>query len=161
MKSYDIKRWDVVQFGNSVTKVPMIYVKPDLELIEFFKENDFAVMCDIQNTDKIYDGKSIPGLVDKSCEIPSFRPVFYEKTGYYVISLWSDWYGYPLPSKLGTVTFPGMTTDENTEIDPVESTKDKNTSQDNQTLEGYDTFTIICILLFICIIYLYLKDSKS
>ncbi len=107
MSQYKIERWDVVMFGNSVTKVPMIYIKPDLTFLEFVRGNNFAVACEISDTGTIYDGKVIPGVVDKSCSVPNCRPNFCEKTGFYVITLWANWYGYPEPGKMGTVKFSG------------------------------------------------------
>lgn len=108
MSLYKIHRWDVVMFGNSSTRVPMIYVKPDLTFLDFIRSNNYTVMCEINGTGTIYDGKQIPGVVDKSSFIPNCRPNFYEKTGYYVITLWSNWYGYPNPNNLGFVKFSGL-----------------------------------------------------
>jgi hypothetical protein len=65
-------------------------------------------MCEIQGTDTIYDGKQIPGILDKSCSVPNYRPNFCEKTGYYVVTLWANWYGYTNDDKLGSVKFFGM-----------------------------------------------------
>ena len=100
MSEYKIERWDVVMFNNSLTKVPMIYIKPDLTFLEFARNNNFAVACEISGTETVYDGKIIPGVVDKSYNVPNCRPNFYEKTGFYVITLWANWYGYPEPGKL-------------------------------------------------------------
>ena len=108
MSQYKIERWDVVMFNNNLTKVPMIYVKPDMKFLEFARNNNFAVACEISGTGTVYDGKTIPGVVDKSYYVPNCRPNFFEKTGFYVITLWANWYGYPEPEKLGTVKFSGM-----------------------------------------------------
>ena len=108
MKQYPIKRWDGVMFGNSITKIPMIYIEPDLDFLELARDNHYAIMCNISGTDTIYDGKQIPGIVDKSSYVPNCRPNYYEKTGYYVITLAGTWNGYPYPNKLGTVTFGGV-----------------------------------------------------
>lgn len=108
MSQYKIERWDVVMFNNSLTKVPMIYIKPDITFLEFARNNNFSVACEISGTKTVYDGKIIPGVVDKSCYVPSCRPNFCEKTGLYVITLWSNWYGYPDPDNLGTVIFSGL-----------------------------------------------------
>lgn len=56
----------------------------------------------------VYDEFSIPGVVDQSCSIPNCRPNFYEKNGYYVITLMGTWNGYPHPDKLGKVVFSGL-----------------------------------------------------
>lgn len=108
MSTYQINRWDVVIFGNNNTRVPMIYIKPDLTFLNFIKENKYAVVCEISGTGQVYDGKKIPGMVYESSYIPSCRPNFFNKTGYYVITLWSNWYGYPEPGKEGVVKFYGL-----------------------------------------------------
>ena len=108
MSNYQIMRWDVITAGNSNNKVPMIYIKPDTTFLEFIRANNFSVMCEISGTGIQYDGKQIPGVVDKSCFVPNCRPNFCEKTGWYVITLWSNWYGYPNIGKEGVVKFFGL-----------------------------------------------------
>jgi len=109
MTEYDIKRWDVVLFNNSITQVPMIYFKPDLDFLAFARVNNYAVMATINGTGTEYDGHKIPGVVSTSCAVPNNRrPNYFEKTGYYVVTLHSNWYGYPDPKHLGSVSFEGM-----------------------------------------------------
>lgn len=108
MSSYPIYRWNPVITGNTIHKTPMISIKPDIAFMEFIRDNHFAVVCEISGTNTIYDQKNIPGIVNSSCCTPSCRPNFCEQTGLYVITLWSNWYGYPEPDKLGTVKFFGM-----------------------------------------------------
>ncbi len=107
MTDYKIERWDVVMFGSSNTKMPVIYFRPDLEFLEFAKSNNHAIACNIKNTGTIYDDKVIPGVLDESCNIPNYRPNFCQQTGLYVVTLWSNWYGYPEPDNLGLVSFSG------------------------------------------------------
>ena len=108
MSEYDIERWDVVMFNNSNAKSPMIYIKPDLTFLQFARANNYAVVCEISGTGTIYDGKEIPGVVNTSMYVPNCRPNFYNETGWYVVTLSANWYGYPEPSKLGRVKFYGM-----------------------------------------------------
>jgi hypothetical protein len=108
MTQYKIERWDAVMFGNSITKSPMIYIKPDITFLQFIRDNKYAVMCNITGTNTIYDGKMIPGIVDKSCYVPNPRPNFFKKTGLYVITLMATWNGYPDMNNLGTVSFKGV-----------------------------------------------------
>jgi hypothetical protein len=107
-KEYKILRWDAILTGNSITRVPIIYIKPDIEFIEYMKRNDFMIMCKIQGTCTIYDNKLIAGIVNKSCEVPNCRPNFYTETGSYIITLMATWNGYPECNKLGTVSFIGL-----------------------------------------------------
>lgn len=111
MTEYKIYRWDVILSGTSDMKTPMIYIKPDLAFLEFSKENNDMIMCKISGTNSIYDGKLIPGVVTKSSYIPNCRPNFFQETGYYTISLYCDWYGYPNPDTLGNVSFSGFVSD--------------------------------------------------
>lgn len=130
MTQYDIARWDAVMYKNSLTQVPMIYFKPDIELLEYFTKNNYAVAVQITGSESMYDGKVIPCVVDRSCNVPSCRPNFCEATGYYVASLWSNWYGYP--KKLGKVSFIGL--------EPSEKKNEKNTAENtvNYGTKSYD-----------------------
>lgn len=106
---YPIQRWDCVMFDNSTTQVPVIYIKPDDLFIAFAHKNSYAVNAKVSGTNvPQYEVAAIPGVVDKSSRVPNCKPHFFEKTGLYVVSLWSQWYGYPDPNNLGSVTFSGL-----------------------------------------------------
>ena len=109
MSEYKIYRWDVIISGNSNQQIPMIYIKPDLNFLEFIRKNNYTVMCKIDGTSTLYDSKIINGIVAKSNDTPNCRPNFYEKTGFYVVKLTDNWYGYPHPGSLGNVKFIGLT----------------------------------------------------
>jgi hypothetical protein len=104
MSAYEITRWDGGSTNNK--QFPVIYVKPDDTLISAARVNSFSFMCMINNTDSIYDGKSIPGVMIQSAEYPNPRPNFFKATGLYAIQLVSDWHGYPQNN--GTVSFAGI-----------------------------------------------------
>jgi hypothetical protein len=106
MAEYQIKRWDVVLVNDQ--RVPMIYIKPDLDLVEFLRKNNFKVIVKIKNTDTVYDNKDIQAVVNLSANVPNCRPNFYDQTGYYVAILNSSWNGYPNPDKLGSASFYGV-----------------------------------------------------
>lgn len=108
MTHYDIKRWDVVMFNNSTTKVPVIYFKPDKNLLDFIQANNSILMINITDSNTVYDNKEIPAIIDRSDNIPNCRPNYFEKTGYYVASLYANWYGYPNMDCLGKVSFSGF-----------------------------------------------------
>jgi hypothetical protein len=105
MSSYKIHRWDAVISGNSIHQRPMIYIKPDISFMEFIEENDFKVICEIEGTNMPYDNHKILGFVDKSCRVPNCRPNFFAQTNYYVVTLTSDWHGYPTEENMGVVKF--------------------------------------------------------
>ena len=102
MTVYKIERFDVAIFGDSMDKVPIIYIKPDKYILEF---SNYLVECEINGTGKEYDGKKIVGVINSSEEVPSKRPNFFKKTGLYVVTLLSDWYGYPDDLSSCSVTF--------------------------------------------------------
>jgi len=162
---YPIERWDVVMYKSSITKVPMIYFKPDLHFLEFAKKNNYAVVCVVDGTGLIYDCKQIPGMVDKSCFVPNCRPNFCKQTGLYVVSLWSDWYGYPNPGQLGTVKFLGL--EEVRELDSGNIWKDRQlansvmrkantTPESSDNKPGMSSYDIILIVIAMVIVLLIL-----
>ena len=126
MSEYKIYRWDVVISGNSNQQVPMIYIKPDLTFLEFIRKNNFTVVCKINGTATLYDGKIINGIVATSADTPSCRPNFFEKTGFYVVKLTANWYGYPHPDNLGNVKFIGLNKNDNDDDNDYSRQSDNN-----------------------------------
>ena len=94
-KTYSIKRWDAVLFGNNEYPTPIIYVEPEENLLEFAKINEDALLVSIKSTNSKYENKKIPGIFASSSEIPNCRPVFFNKTKLSVIVLDCEWIGYP------------------------------------------------------------------
>ena len=125
---YPILRWDAVINGG-VNRSPMIYIKPDLDFLEFAKANSFQVFVEVSNTGTIYDGVLIPGTVNKSYNAPNPRPNYFDQTGNYVIVLNANWAGYPHPKSLGKATFKGLKT-------TVASQKQRLLFRLNQVTEG-------------------------
>lgn len=135
MTEYEIKRWDGVMFGNSITKVPMIYITPDIDFLEFIKANNYAVSCDISGTGMVYDEVEIPGVVDQSSSIPNCRPNFYEKSGYYVVTLMGTWNGYPHPNRLGKVVFSGLKAPPKEDVSVVVKEAEEDTFDREQNIK--------------------------
>lgn len=108
MSKYKIHRWDIIMTGNSTFKSPIIYIKPDLDFLEFARSNNFALMAVIEGTGLQYDGNQIPAVVNKGFTFPNYLPNLSDATGYYVIVLDSNSYGYPKDGNLGTVSFLGL-----------------------------------------------------
>lgn len=104
MSEYEIKRWDAMSTNNK--KFPVIYVKPDETLLGASRVNSSVLMCTINNTESIYDQKSIAGVIIPSGSFPNQRPNFFKATGLYAIQLVSDWHGYPPQN--GMVSFAGI-----------------------------------------------------
>jgi hypothetical protein len=162
--SYDILRFDAVMFDNSITKIPMIYIKPDLAFIDFIAKNNNVVVVTINGSDTIYDGKVISGVVDTSCNVPSCRPNFFDKTGYYVITLYSNWYGYPPnPQKLGTVSIKGLKMSMKKDIkEKYKSNRKVVFNLDPEIIsKNYVVISVVAAILFIIIfIFIYRCEKK-
>lgn len=95
MPEYDIERWDAVIPKDTTFPFPMIYIKPDTDFVNYAKENDYMVLVTVKNTASKYDDNAYVGIIDSSGYFPNARPNFYNKTGYFVITLFSTWNGYP------------------------------------------------------------------
>jgi len=157
MSNYEIKRWDVVLSNNR--KVPMIYIKPDLTFVDFVRSNNFVIVCEINDTGTIYDGKKIYGIVSKSSISPNCRPNFYNKTGLYVVTLMANWYGYPEPNKTGNAKFFGIKStldDKYEKPDKPEKVEKPKVSKENpENKPGIYTSKILIILgVIISILFL-------
>lgn len=100
---YKIERWDVIL--NEGRRFPVIYIKPDLPLIEYLRKANFMSPVVIYGTGMIYDGNKMGGIVNQSGLVPNCRPNFYAETGWLVVQLISSWWGYPAYGKLGKVVF--------------------------------------------------------
>ena len=171
MASYKIQRWDAVMFGSSITKSPMIYIKPDLPFLNFIKQNNYVVLAQIKDSNTIYDGKNIPGVVYRSCQIPNCRPNYFDETGFYTITLSANWHGYPNQDTLGYVSFQGLN-DNNNQKEQKEHKKEQPTPKlpiehfaqlNNNTKKGMNLLHIfiICgvLLVFLMIILIFRKHK--
>lgn len=93
--TYDIVSWDPVHTSEGVKA--MIYLKPDLKLLNLFNKSPmFNTMLVVEGTDNnLYNGRVMFGKIDKSSDVPSYRQNFFNYTGLYVITLDTNWNGYP------------------------------------------------------------------
>lgn len=163
---YKIERWDVVMYGSSITKVPIIYIKPELDFLEYVRDNNYSVLVKIEGTGTIYDGKIIQGLVDRSCNVPNCRPNYFEETGYWVINLYAGWFGYPHPTKMGTVSIQKEDININKEeeksavADVLSAISGSVTSSDNKSgLSTKSIFLILSIIILILVILYYVNKK--
>lgn len=108
--TYEIFSWDPVNVSDNV--LAMIYIKPDLKLLDLFNISPLHnILLTINNTGSdLYDGRVIFGKIDKSSDVPDCRQNIFNCTGLYVVTLDSKWYGYPPDN--GTVTFESGTVDK-------------------------------------------------
>jgi hypothetical protein len=95
MTEYKIERFDPVMNGGK-TASPMIYIKADQILLEFFDKNKNVVPCMICGTKTVYDGNIIFGVVNKGNA---------DGLGLTTISLLTEWRRYPEYGSNGSVKF--------------------------------------------------------
>jgi len=94
MSKYQIVRWDAVTDCNGMLR-PMLYFKPDMDMVLFSRENNYKIHIDIKDA-QYYSGEQIPGTVDIASQQPNFRPNFFEACHLYVITLsQTHWLGFP------------------------------------------------------------------
>lgn len=93
---FEIKRWDAVISAENSAPKPLVYIEPTFDFLNFIKRSDNFVKVAISKTGSEYDDKVYYALVDKSAFLPSCRPNFYNKTGWYTLTLNCFWNGYPM-----------------------------------------------------------------
>lgn len=162
MSEYKIHRWDAVM-GNNNQKVPMIYIKPDLTFMNFIKKNNYTVVVKISGTGTNYDDikEGIIGVVDKSSNHPNCRPNFFKETGLYVVTLQSNWYGYPYSEKEdknGNASFYGLHAAPDTSFNKEETdTKLNETQTDSKnSSKGLNKKQIFIVCLSITALFVFL-----
>ena len=113
MPEYKIERWDPVIVDKNQFPMPMIYIKPDKKFLDYAKENDYMIVGTVKGTNTEYDGRAMAGVIDSSGYFPNFRPNFYNDKGYFVVTFFAQWKGYPKEDENGivnngTVTIRGL-----------------------------------------------------
>jgi len=95
MLEYEIKSWNSVIPKDNTFPYPMIYIKPDKKFSDYAKENDYTVMITVSGTGSQYDNQKTIAIIDSSGYFPDYRPHFFNKTGFLVLTLMCGWLGYP------------------------------------------------------------------
>jgi hypothetical protein len=103
---YKIQSWIPVMSGSNIIQYPAIYIQPDIPFLEFAKNNEFRVACKISGTNTVHDNNTYIGYINQSGNFPNYRPNFFAQTGLYIVTLDTNWEGYPIESN-GTVEFFG------------------------------------------------------
>ena len=165
-------KWDVVKIKGYDR--PMIYINPN-EQLKNKKEGDI-IDIEISNTDSVYDNKNLSGILVKNCNIPSYRPNYSEKTGYYTIVLNTSWVTYP--KQLGEVTFsqkevtpeivtpeivtPEIDINEEYTIEPLSKKNDTPVQKKCTICSGMGILQIVLIsIVIITLIFLIIFSSKK
>jgi hypothetical protein len=163
--NYRIFRWDPVINGtNSNNYVPMIYIKPDKQFLELIKNNNI-IEAKISGTQMLYDLHTVSATAAPSSTTPNQRPNFFLKYGYYVITLDSNWYGYPTDS-LGHVKFyniPNINVKSNISENDIEIPKSEIMLSKNMypvLLGSLISGNILLILLLVILVYIFRKKTS-
>ena len=107
MIAIPIHQWNPITIASGEVKASF-YIKPSLHLLQFLNRNvengNRMSLVQVKDTlHPIYDGGELFAIVDTSANVPSNRQNFFRETGYYVVTLALDWFGYPPQN--GTVSF--------------------------------------------------------
>ena len=106
MPEYAIERWDPIIVEGNDFPYPTIYIKPDPEFEKYSTENGGMFMLEIKGTGMDYDVAPSVGVVNPSAFFPLYRPNFFNRTGYWTITLMTNWIGYP--EQTGKVVLRGV-----------------------------------------------------
>jgi hypothetical protein len=131
MNQYKIIRWDSVMINSK--KTPVIYIKPDSKLLEHASRNNNELTILISETGTEYDSHKLTSKLEKSNVISHNECDYFGRTGNYVLSLPSHWYGYPHPSNLGTLTIGGMNDNKTYDNKTYDNKTYDNKTYDNKT----------------------------
>lgn len=112
--------WNPINDGCGWLKAS-VFIKPTLEMLRFFNRSVFhRGVVRVVDSNSCYDGPNRFATIDKSSDVPNCRQNFYNATGLYVITLDTQWQGYPL--KNGTIEFQeGIVNDIVTFVDPKDN----------------------------------------
>lgn len=172
MPNYKIERWDSVIPSGNTFPMPMIYIKPDDTFSEYVVNNNYNFFLTISGTNSLYDGNVI-GMINNSANYPNNRVNFYNKTGYYTITLFGNWNGYPPEN--GEVLIQGVETGPDKAIPeppkpfeapkPLEwyNTADKSDNKENDNLSTKQLCLILLLFLivFSILLVMNLKRDKN
>ena len=154
--SYPIKRWGGILTNNNINPHPVVYIKPDDELIKFALLTDNKLLVSISNTDLPYDNIELIGLFKLDCNRPN-------KTGYYMIVLMSDWHGEPEdPSKLGNINIHGfkkpdlLVQNSTDKLNSINGFSNFTASQTSSTFIG-----VLIFILVVCLVFFYTRSLNN
>ena len=100
MTEYKIERFDPV-IKDGKTASPLVYIKADQKLLNFFKKYENIVPCMICGTKTVYDGNIIFGVVNTDNSVGTI----FGNTDLTSISLLTEWRRYPEYGSKGVIRF--------------------------------------------------------
>lgn len=106
MPSYKIESWNPVIPDKATFPFPMLYIKADSGLLSYAKKYNYNILVNVRNSNSTYDNKPLVGVLDSSNSFPnSERPNFYNRFGFYTITLVASWLGYPPNNGVADIDF--------------------------------------------------------
>ena len=86
--------WNPIIIPGNTYPSPSFYIESTKKLNEYIKNTNTIDI--VVNNSKLYDGDTT-AMIHSSRDFPTYRPNFYDKTGYLVITLNNlPWKGYPM-----------------------------------------------------------------
>lgn len=147
--TYQIINWNVVTFDN-IRKYPVIYIIPDISLIEQAKKNNYFLYCNIKNTGIEYDtDNNIPCWVDE---------VYIDNKKYLIVTLYSEWLGYPKTNNLGEISFlidSDPLKEQNIQNSP---NSENDQSEEDKYNKKFWWIPLIGIIIFLVLLYIFLNS---
>jgi hypothetical protein len=161
MGKYKILAWSASKTKNDYNASPIIYFKPDNNFKKYAYNNNDIIYIKVYGTNSLYDNRKYKAIVSTSEDVPCFRPNFYNLTGQFILTLDSNWMGFP--GKMGWIEIDNIM--QFTEKDDIRSLLDKeyteknivfrddNTNNNTQINKKWynDYFYIMIIVLSVCI----------
>ena len=122
MKTYQIVEWGVRPNGlypDSSDQIALVYIKPDLSLIECLNTGKTLVPVSIDGTGSAYDGVKTVGTLVPSAHKSSYKPLPRGKPEGIAVLLDGEWYSYPLTTGTLTINIPATPTPDTPTPPPV------------------------------------------
>jgi hypothetical protein len=156
MATYPIQEWNAVLPKNATFPYPMIFIKPNITLLEQVTKTDsIPVQVTISGT-STYD-QTFAGTVHSTLNYPNFRPNFFKETGYIAITLLCNWNGYPIQN--GTVTIADTIQLSEPVFDPQPIFEPY--KQCDNKLTQTQVFVVLSAILFVFIGLVTMSKSSS
>ena len=111
MQKYQIDRWDSVIPKGNTFPYPMIYIKPDENILKYAEQNQYRLLLTIKDSKSNYDDKIFIGVLDSSAFFPEYRPNLFNEHKQFVITIITSWDGYPTSNGYLNVNLEGNVND--------------------------------------------------